>query len=127
MKRVLSSAVFAALLAGGASAFALAQGTSDERAGAPAVKPVLPRLAIRAPSEVTGTITAIAGSVLTIRTRTGQSVQVDDSDAVRHQQTTVLLVGHPVDVRGTYDANRVLHAQAIVRAKPSPAAWRLDR
>lgn len=121
------SAALAAALAATAPAGAFAQQPSTETTPAPGPKHELPLLFVRAPNEVTGTIRSIDGNVLTVQTRTGQTVRVDASGALAHEQSTVLLVGRPVDIRGTYDANRVLHAQVIVRAKPSPAVWRLDR
>jgi Domain of unknown function (DUF5666) len=121
------SAALAAALAATVPAGALAQQPSPEATPAPAPKRALPVLNVRAPNEVSGTIRAIDGNVLTVQTRTGQTVRVDASEALAHEQSTVLLVGRPVDVRGTYDANRVLHAQVIVRAKSTPAVWRPDR
>lgn len=83
--------------------------------------------AIGAPHDVTGTLIAIRGSILTLRTRTGKIARVDDSAAVRHERSADLIAGEPFNVRGTYDASGVLHAAAIVRAKPSQATWPPDR
>ena len=92
---------------------------------APLVK--APRAAIGAPHEVTGTLVAISGAQLTLRTRTGKLARVDDSNAVRHERSAVLVIGKPFTAEGTYDASGVLHATVIVRAKPSPATWPTDR
>jgi hypothetical protein len=81
----------------------------------------------RMPHEVTGVLIAIMGSQLTLRTRTGNVARVYDLDAVRHERSADLVVGEPFNARGAYDAARVLHATAIVRAKPSPATWPPDR
>jgi hypothetical protein len=126
MNRSLCSIAAAAVLAAAPTAGALAQQTTGERTATPGPKHELPLLFVRAPSELSGTIRAIDGSVLTLRTRTGQNVRVDAAQALRRQQSTVLLVGRSVDVRGAYDDKRVLHAQTIVRAKPSAAVWRPD-
>jgi hypothetical protein len=85
------------------------------------------RSTINAPSEVTGTLLTVRGSLLTLRTRTGKLVQVDDSDAARHERIGDLVAGKPFNARGKYDAAGVLHAVAIVRAKPSEASWPADR
>ena len=84
-----------------------------------------PRAAIGAPHEVTGTLVAISGAQLTLRTRTGKLARVDDSAAVRHERSAVLVVGKPFTAGGTYDGG-VLHATVIGRAKPSPATWPTD-
>jgi len=80
-----------------------------------------------APHQVTGTLMTIHGSLLTLRTRTGGVVRIDDSDAVRRERSSDLLVGEPFEAGGRYDAAGVLHAAIIVRAKPSPAVWPPDR
>lgn len=80
-----------------------------------------------APHEVTGTLLKIDGSRLTLRTRTGAVVAVDDSAAVRHERAADLVVGQAFNVHGSYDALGVLHAALIVRAKPSPGSWPPDR
>ncbi len=85
------------------------------------------RTTFSARNEVTGTLLEISDSFLTLRTRTGRVVRVDDSDAVRHERSAVLIVGRPFNARGAYDAASVLHAAAIVRAKPSPGTWPPDR
>lgn len=95
-------------------------------------KPAVPEhLALRAPGgaahEVTGTLIAVSGSVLTLRTRTGRIVRSDDSAAVRHERSADLVVGEAFTASGTYDAAGVLHAALIVRAKPSPSSWPPDR
>jgi hypothetical protein len=94
---------------------------------APMVASPIYRTPFNARNEVTGTLVEISGSLLTLRTRTGRIVRVDDSDAARHERSAVLIVGKPFNARGTYDAAGVLHAAAIVRAKPSPGTWPLDR
>jgi PQQ-like domain len=93
----------------------------------PMVASLIYRTTFSARNEVTGTLVEISGSSLALRTRTGRVVRVDDSDAVRHERSAVLIVGRPFNVRGAYDAAGVLHAAAIVRAKPSPGTWPPDR
>jgi hypothetical protein len=94
---------------------------------APMSAPEVLRSSINAPHEVTGTLVGIKGSMLTLRTRTGRLVRVDDSDAQRHERSSVLVLGEPFNARGTYSATGVLHAAAIVRAKRSQATWPADQ
>ncbi|MGH6848564.1 MAG: hypothetical protein ACREC0_14380, partial [Methylocella sp.] len=80
------------------------------------------------PHEITGVLVHAEGSVLTLRTRAGKIVQVDDSDAVRKGQIGVLVQGNAYTVEGTtYDSTGALNAKAVGRAKPSPAIWPPDR
>lgn len=100
----------------------------NAKAVTPAV-PVIkaPRAAVGVPHEVTGTLVAINGSRLTLRARTGHLIRVDDSDAVRRERSVDLIVGEPLGATGSRDAAGILHAQVIVRAKPSSATWPPDR
>jgi hypothetical protein len=93
---------------------------------APIGAPVLATTA-GAPDEVTGTLVAVSGSLITLRSRTGKIAGVDDSDALRRERSSVLVVGEPFTAIGRYDAAGVLHAAVIIRAKPSEATWPLDR
>jgi len=79
------------------------------------------------PHEVTGTLVRIIGSMLSLQTRAGTIVRVDDSIAVRTERSSDLVLGEPFTASGAYDAARVLHAAVIVRTKPSPSAWPPDR
>jgi hypothetical protein len=103
----------------------LASNAKGAAPGAPVVK--APRATIATPHRVSGTLVAISGAQLTLRTRTGKLARVDDSAAVRHERSAVLIVGKPFAAGGTYDARGVLHASVIVREKPSPATWPADR
>ena len=79
------------------------------------------------PHQITGVLEHVDGPVLTLRTRTGTIVRVDDSDALRSGQIGVLVPGNAYGVQGTYNSTGALHAQAVGRAKPSPAGWPPDR
>jgi len=80
-----------------------------------------------APHELTGMLVAVSGSILTLRTRTGEIARVDDSDAVRRERSSDLVAGEPFTVWGAHGTAGVLHAATIVRAKPSQATWPPDR
>ncbi len=79
------------------------------------------------PHEITGVLEHADGSTLTLRTRAGKIARVDDSEALRRKQTGVLVPGYAYTVQGTYDSIGALHAQAVGRAKDSPAIWPQDR
>jgi hypothetical protein len=79
------------------------------------------------PHAITGVLEHAGGPVLTLRTRAGKIVQVDDSDALRRGQTGVLVPGNAYTAQGTYDSTGALRAQAVGRAKASPAIWPPDR
>ena len=79
------------------------------------------------PHEITGVLEHADGPVLTLRTRAGKIAQVDDSDALRRGQIGVLVAGNAYTVQGTYDSTGALRAQAVLRAKASPAIWPQDR
>jgi PQQ enzyme repeat len=92
-----------------------------------AIAPGAYRNGMKTPNEVTGTLVTVSGSQLTLRTRTGKLVRVDASTALKNERVEDLVVGRPFNVRGTYDAAGVMHAAAIVRAKPSSSTWPPDR
>jgi hypothetical protein len=80
------------------------------------------------PHEITGVLEHADGPVLTLRTRAGRIARVDDSDALRSEQIGVLVPGNAYTAQGTtYDSTGALRAQAVGRAKPSPAIWPPDR
>lgn len=85
-----------------------------------------PRAPIGAPHEITGTLVAVNGAQITLRTRMGSLAFLDDSVAVRNERTAVLVVGEPFTAEGTY-VGSILHAVVVVRAKPSSLAWPMDR
>jgi hypothetical protein len=79
------------------------------------------------PHAITGVLEHADGPVLTLRTRTGTIARVDGSEALRREQTGVLVPGNAYTAQGTFDSTGALHAQAVTRAKASPAIWPPDR
>jgi hypothetical protein len=92
-------------------------------AASPTAKP----LGSAAPNQITGTLLKIDQSTLTIQTRKGATVLVDDAGAVKAQKVTPLVVGKAFSIEGTYDPRGKLLATIILRAKNSPVAWPDDR
>jgi hypothetical protein len=77
--------------------------------------------------EIFATIKTVAGSNLTVATRTGKLLRVDAAKAIEARQRIVLLVDEPVRVLGSYDSAGILRATSITHAKPSPKGWPADR
>jgi hypothetical protein len=78
---------------------------------------------------ISGTLVAVNGSVLTLRTRAGKTATIDASGAFRNERVTgPLKLGTPYTAQGTtFDATGALLATAIGRAKPSEGLWPSDR
>jgi hypothetical protein len=79
------------------------------------------------PHAITGVLEHADGPVLALRTRTGTIARVDGSEALHREQTGVLVPGNAYTAQGTFDSTGALHAQAVTRAKASPAIWPPDR
>lgn len=76
---------------------------------------------------VSGTLLSVQGTVLTLLTRSGQTVRVDDSAAAANQRIAILTVGYPFTVVGEASSGTVdLQASTISRAKPGSGAWPTD-
>jgi len=78
-------------------------------------------------NEVHGTVVAIDGSSIILKTRSGRQVSVDRSYADKSDRSAPVFVGHAVGVDGYYDKAHTLHAKIIFRAKDSPAMWPTDK
>jgi hypothetical protein len=98
-----------------------AAAVEEEEASAPEEEPEEPPY-----NRLYGTLTGVAGTAMTVRSRTG-TVAVDASAALASQQAGVPVVGTAVLVYGFYDKTGVLHAVAMQRAQPSPEDWDTDR
>lgn len=77
--------------------------------------------------EVYGKIESIRGSLLTLRTRTGDIVKVNAKPAMEAYRSVPLVVGRAIIVKGGQDKQGVVQAETIQRAKESSAVWRADR
>jgi hypothetical protein len=74
------------------------------------------------PRTISGTLVAVNGETLTLRTRANKAASIDASGALRNEKVTgPLKLGSPYTAHGmTFDASGALIATAIGRAKPSP-------
>ena len=80
-----------------------------------------------APNQVSGWIDQINGNQLTVRKRDGTHMLIDDTLAVAAGQSAPFGMEDSITAIGTTDANGVLQAQTIVRAKDSVALWPPDQ
>jgi hypothetical protein len=70
-----------------------------------------------------GVVDAADADKIALRTRSGAIVTVARPAGPDRAITT----GGAIEVQGDYDSQGVLRAQSILRAKPSPALWGVDR
>ncbi len=68
-----------------------------------------------------------SGRSIEIELRDGQRTIADISEALRQHTAIRTVVGDPVLMRGDYDRDCILRAQSVIRAKPQPELWPLDR
>jgi hypothetical protein len=86
----------------------------------PPAAPAAPVASLDSPHVISGTLLAVDGTTLTLRTRTGESVKIDDSLAAKNGQIgTPLGVGVPLTAQGSLFNAIGLLADSIVRAKGS--------
>ena len=86
----------------------------------PPPPPPAPVASLDSPHVISGTLLAVDGTTLTLRTRTGESVKIDDSLAAKNGQIgTPLGAGVPLTVQGSLFNAIGLLADSIVRAKGS--------
>lgn len=76
---------------------------------------------------ITGKVVSLKDGKLQVETRDKRTVQVDASEAIRSKRVNVYSQGSRVTIYGAYDADGILHAQSIQRAKNLPSAWPQDR
>jgi hypothetical protein len=77
---------------------------------------------------VSGQLLSLSGTDLTLLTRMGQTVQVDDAAAIANRRVSMLTVGHAYTVLGNSSPkSSVVMASAVSRAKSSSATWPEDR
>ena len=86
-----------------------------------------PAFADEAPNAVTGIVRAVTGSTLTVETRSGEQIRVDQTEALAgHYVAPGVKVGTPVYITGVRSGN-ALRAATVTRTKPAVGTWAPDR
>jgi hypothetical protein len=78
-------------------------------------------------SKVSGWVDQINGTDLVVRNRNGAHITIDAKPAKDAHQSVPIGMEEAITAEGNYDAQGVLHAQTIVRAKNSRDLWPPDR
>ena len=76
--------------------------------------------------KVSGWIDQINGTQLVLRKRNGDHVTIDAQPAEAAFQSVPIVMEDAITAEGYYDAQGVLHAQTIVRAKDNRKLWPPD-
>jgi hypothetical protein len=78
-------------------------------------------------SRVSGWVDQIKGTELVVRKRNGDHATIDAKPAEAAFQSAPIGMEEAITAEGYYDAQGLLHAQTIVRAKDSRDLWPPDR
>jgi len=87
--------------------------------------PTLPKPVNRPGAAYWGVIKSVNGGIIVITLRTGQALQVDLSPAMKAGTMIHPVVGVNVAANGTLNAQGILQARTLTRAK-GPASWGVD-
>jgi hypothetical protein len=89
-----------------------------------------PRLAVHAAkipgARYWGIIKSIKESHITIRLRTGKTLQVNLDEAIKEHTTITPIMGHAVVIHGRLNSEGILEARTMGRATASPKGWEPD-
>lgn len=101
--------------------FGILPANSPTTAAKVSASPIPPIGSLSNPLVVSGTLVAAKGTMLTLQTRTGKSVQIDDSEAAQNEQIGAPLTeGIPLTAQGKlFNQSGALRATSIFRAKGS--------
>lgn len=77
--------------------------------------------------ELYGKVLGVKGTVITLQTRSGTTVEIDSAGALEARRSVPVAVGRAIRVIGTYDKKGVLQADSIQWAKNSPVMWPTDK
>ncbi len=78
------------------------------------------------PEQLHGIVVSLAGNVLTLRLRNGQTESVDIQAAQAAHHTGILAKGGAVVVYGSRDAAGTFHAASIGHSSPNEKDWAPD-
>ncbi len=115
------------LLAQLAAASLLACAAAGAAAPPPAQKAAPSESSSAALNRVSGRVLSVDGSRVLLAARDQRTVQVDTAEAARNHQMTFFKPGSLITVYGTYDAEGLLRARSVQRAKSGMVAWSADR
>jgi hypothetical protein len=76
---------------------------------------------------VCGVVHNVSGARFALETRTGKTVQVDATSAIKAEKSAVLYEGLAVSAEGTVDKKGVLQAETVIRIKNARVMWPQDR
>lgn len=76
---------------------------------------------------ICGVVHKLDGAKFALETRSGKTVQVDASAAVRAERSVTLYEGIAISASGTLDKGGALHAEMVNRIKSARATWPEDR
>jgi hypothetical protein len=118
-------AIFGPIVAGATAATSVTGGivASSEQVSSEAMTSQNPASG----SQVSGWVDQINGTELVVRDRNGAHVTIDAMPARDAFQSVPIGMEEAITAEGNYDAQGVLHAQTIVRAKDSVALWPPDQ
>jgi len=91
------------------------------------LRPVSSATSIPLGNQVSGWVDGINGTELMIRKRNGTHVTIDAKPAQDAFQSVPIGMEEAITAEGSYDAQGVLHAQTILRAKDSRDLWPPDQ
>ncbi len=78
-------------------------------------------------SRITGRVLSLDGSRVLLEARDQRTVQVDTAEAARNHLLRPFKPGSVITVYGTWNAQGVLLAQSVQRAKSGVVSWSADR
>lgn len=77
--------------------------------------------------ELYGKVLSVKGTVITLQTKSGTTVEIDSARALEAHRSVPVAVGRAIRVNGSYNKKGVLQAESIQWAKNSPAMWPADK
>jgi hypothetical protein len=77
--------------------------------------------------EIYGKVVGYSNAIITLRTRTGKVLLVDETEAVKNDHRALPLIGRALVIDGTYTSDGSMQATSTFRAKDSPALWLSDK
>jgi hypothetical protein len=102
-------------------------GPTAQGAAATTIAPAAASQTLTSANQVSGWVVQITGNKLLLRKRDGVHITIDAKPARDAHQSVPIGTEEAITAEGSYDAQGVLHAQTMVRAKYSRDLWPPDR